>query len=166
VFSDATSNNVHEIREIIWSAGTSGTGDFDLNDCILWGRWVDVAFNSSYLSAATGNWTLPGGAADWQVKWKQVGRTIIIDFYIFNSTLSASPANIKLSMPFNANFITDSHSTCYYQNPAATPNAGICRVRAIAGTTDIEFIPATTTWVADTGTVDVYGQITCDLDKF
>jgi hypothetical protein len=166
VFSDATSNNVHEIREIVWSAGTSGTGDFDLNDCIMWGRWQDVTYNASYLTAATGTWTIPGGASDWQVRWKQTGRTIFIDFYVFNSTLSNNTASITLSMPFNADFLKDHHSTCFYQNPAASPQAGICRVRAIAGTTDLEFIPATTTWIADAGTVDVYGQIVCELDRF
>jgi hypothetical protein len=166
IFSDSTSNNLHEIRQIVWSAGTTGSGDFDLDDCLMWGRWQDVTYSASYLTAATGNWTLPGGASDWQVRWKQVGRTVIIDFYVFNSTLSASPANIKLTLPFNANFLKDHHAICYYQNPAATPTAGACRVIALAGTTNLQFIPATTTWVADTGTVDVYGQITVELDKF
>lgn len=165
-FSDASLNNVHEIRQIVWSAGTSGAGDFDFDDCVMWGRWFDVTYNSSYLTAATGNWTLPGGASDWQVRWKQTGRTVVIDFYIFNSTLSASPTSIKLSIPFNANFLKDHHTICYYQNPAATPQAGACRVIALAGTTQLELIPATTTWAADTGTVDVYGQITVELDRF
>jgi len=165
-FSNAATYNVHEIRQIVWSAGTSGSGDFDLDDCLMWGRWIDVTYSSSYLGAATGNWTLPGGATDWQVRYKQVGRTVTIDFYVFNSTLSADTASIKLLLPFNAKFLKDHHAVCYYQNPAATPQAGVCRVRAIATTTDLEFIPATTTWKADAGTVDVYGQITVELDKF
>lgn len=165
-FSDSTNNNVHEIREIVWSAGTSGSGDFDFDDCLMWGRWVDVTYSASYLSAATGNWTIPAGAANWQVRWKQVGRTVIIDFYVLNSTLSSNTASITLSLPFNADFLKDHHALCYYQNPAATPQSGACRVLALAGTTDLQFIPATTAWVADTGTVDVFGQITVELDKF
>jgi hypothetical protein len=165
-FSDSTNNNVHEIREIVWSAGTSGSGDFDFDDCLMWGRWVDVTYSASYLSAATGNWTIPAGAANWQVRWKQVGRTVIIDFYVLNSTLSSNTASITLSLPFNADFLKDHHALCYYQNPAATPQSGACRVLALAGTSDLQFIPATTTWVADTGTVDVFGQITVELDKF
>lgn len=165
-FSDSTNNNVHEIREIVWSAGTSGSGDFDFDDCLMWGRWVDVTYSASYLSAATGNWTIPAGAANWQVRWKQVGRTVIIDFYVLNSTLSSNTASITLSLPFNADFLKDHHALCYYQNPAATPQSGACRVLALAGTSDLQFIPATTAWVADTGTVDVFGQITVELDKF
>lgn len=165
-FSDSTNNNVHEIREIVWSAGTSGSGSFDFDDCLMWGRWVDVTYSASYLSAATGNWTIPAGAANWQVRWKQVGRTVIIDFYVLNSTLSSNTANITLSLPFNADFLKDHHALCYYQNPAATPQSGACRVFALAGTSDLQFIPATTSWVADTGTVDVFGQITVELDKF
>jgi hypothetical protein len=93
VFSDATSNNVHEIRQIVWSAGTSGTGDFDLDDCVLWGRWVDVAFNSSYISSQAGTLTLPGGAGDFLVKWKQTGRTMLIDFDLQSMTLASANAN-------------------------------------------------------------------------
>lgn len=165
-FSDSTNNNVHEIREIVWSAGTSGSGDFDFDNCLMWGRWVDVTYSASYLSAATGNWTIPAGAANWQVRWKQVGRTVIIDFYVLNSTLSSNTASITLSLPFNADFLKDHHALCYYQNPAATPQSGACRVFALAGTSDLQFIPATTTWIADAGTVDVFGQITVELDKF
>lgn len=165
-FSDSTNNNVHEIREIVWSAGISGSGDFDFDNCLMWGRWVDVTYSASYLSAATGNWTIPAGAANWQVRWKQVGRTVIIDFYVFNSTLSSNTASITLSLPFNADFLKDHHALCYYQNPAATPQSGACRVFALAGTSDLQFIPATTTWIADAGTVDVFGQITVELDKF
>lgn len=165
-FSDSTNNNVHEIREIVWSAGTSGSGSFDFDDCLMWGRWVDVTYSASYLSAATGNWTIPAGAANWQVRWKQVGRTVIIDFYVLNSTLSSNTTSITLSLPFNADFLKDHHALCYYQNPAATPQSGACRVLALAGTSDLQFIPATTAWVADTGTVDVFGQITVELDKF
>jgi hypothetical protein len=165
-FSDSTNNNVHEIREIVWSAGTSGSGDFDFDNCLMWGRWVDVTYSASYLSAATGNWTIPAGAANWQVRWKQVGRTVIIDFYVLNSTLSSNTASITLSLPFNADFLKDHHALCYYQNPAATPQSGACRVLALAGTSDLQFIPATTAWIADGGTVDVFGQITVELDKF
>ena len=165
-FSDSTNNNVHEIREIVWSAGTSGSGDFDFDNCLMWGRWIDVTYSASYLSAATGNWTIPAGAANWQVRWKQVGRTVIIDFYVLNSTLSSNTASITLSLPFNADFLKDHHALCYYQNPAATPQSGACRVFALAGTSDLQFIPATTTWIADAGTVDVFGQITVELDKF
>lgn len=165
-FSDASLNNVHEIRQIVWSAGTSGAGDFDFDNCLMWGRWQDVIYSAGYLTASSGTWTIPGGATDWQVRWKQTGRTVVIDFYIFNSTLSASPTTINLSMPFNANFLKNHHAVCYYQNPSASPvQAGLCRVTAIAGTTGLEFLPVAGSWTADTGTVDVYGQITVELDR-
>ena len=166
IFSDLTSNNVHEIRQIVWSAGTSGTGDFDLSDCLMWGRWQDVTYNSSYISSPTGTLTLSGGAAKWQVTWRQEGRTVWIDFDLQSMTLATANANyLTLSMPFNADFKSDFHSTCYYTNPAASPTQGICISRAIGGTSDIRFILPTGQFEVSTGIV-ISGQITVELDRF
>jgi hypothetical protein len=166
VFSDATSNNVHEIRQIVWSAGTSGTGDFDLDDCLMWGRWQDVTYNSSYISSPTGTLTLPGGASDFDVKWKQVGRTMNIDFDVVSLTLATTNANyLTLSMPFNSDFLQDYHSTCYFINPGGSPTSGICLVTAIAGTSDIRITLVTGQFVVSTG-LAFRGQITCELDRF
>jgi hypothetical protein len=167
VFSDATSNNVHEIRQIVWSAGTSGAGDFDFDDCLMWGRWIDVPFNSSYISASTGVLSLPGGSLDWQVRWKQVGRTIAIDFNIEFMSLDAPGTDatyLTLSMPFNADFKKDHHSVCFYKHSTASPAQGICIARAIEATTDIRFILPTGLWLIGS-IISVAGQITCELDK-
>ncbi len=167
IFSDSTSNNVHEIRQIVWSAGTSGTGDFDFDDCQIFGEWTPVTYSSSYLTAPTGNWTLPGGASDWSVKWKQEGRTIKIDFSLIDGSVSATPAYLKLSLPFNANFKEDYHAVCYYANGNQTPTEGVARVVAVGATTDLQFYPAQGgNWASDIGTVDIQGQIVVELDKF
>ena len=165
VFSDSTSNNVHEIRRITWSAGASGSGDFNFSDLLLYGQWNDVAYNSSYISSPTGTLTMPGGAADWQVTWRQEGRTVWIDFDLEGMTLATANANyLTLSLPFNADFIKEFHSTCYYINPAGSPTSGICIARTIAATNDIRFILPTGQFVVSTG-IKVSGQITAELAK-
>jgi hypothetical protein len=164
VFSDATSNNVHEIRQIVWSAGTTGSGDFDLDDCLMWGRWQETTFNSSYISSSSGTLTLPGGASDWQVRWKQEGRTIIIDFHIVGLTLAGANANyLTLSMPFNADFLKDYHATCFYIN---TTTESMCIARAIEATSDIRFILPSGLWLIDTANIWLSGQITAELARF
>lgn len=164
-FSNAATYNVHEIRKITWSAGTSGSGDFDLDDCLLYGQWNYVPYNAGYISSPTGTLTLPGGASDFKVKWNQDGRTVMIDFDLHSMTLATANANyLTLSMPFNANFKSDFHSTCYYVNGAGTPTEGICIARAIGGTSDIRFILTTGAFIVGAGIV-VSGQITVELAK-
>lgn len=164
-FSDMTSNYVHEIKKITWAAGAPGSGDFDLDDCLLFGEWSSITYNSSYLSSPTGTLTLPGGAADWDVKYKQFGRSINIDFNIGLLNLAGADANyLTLSLPFNADFEQDFHATCYYTNPSGTPPTGICIARAIGASTDIRIILPTGQWKIDPG-ISFSGQITAELAK-
>ena len=167
VFSDSTSNNVHEIRQIVWSAGTSGTpGTFDLDDCLMFNEWTDIPYSASYMGAQSGAWTLPGGAADWQVKYKQQGRTIFINFFIDDSTVSATTTYLLLDLPFNANFKFNCFNICFYNSTNNTPVSGACEVKATINTNQLRFKPATlNAWASDTNTT-IYGQITAELDKF
>lgn len=166
-FSDSTVNNVHEIRQIVWSADTSGFGDFDLNDCTMFNEWTAITYNASYMGAQAGNWTLPGGASDWEVKYKQQGRTIFINFYVNNSTVSASTTYLLLNLPFNANFKFNCYNICYYNSTNNTPTSGACEVKTVANTTELRFRPATlNAWATDTANTTIYGQIIAELDKF
>lgn len=166
-FSDSTTNNVHEIKKITWAAGTSGSGDFDLDDCLIYNQWNSIAYNASYLSAQSGTWTIPAGAADWQVRWLQNGRTVTIDFSINDSNISASPTYLILDFPFNANFKEEHHALCWYNSSGSTPTSGAARVYSVAGTSQIRITPATlTVWGTDTlSTTRLRGQIICELEK-
>jgi hypothetical protein len=167
-FSDSTNNNVHEIREIVWSAGTSGTpGTFDFDDCIMFNEWTTIPYSASYMGAQAGNWTLPGGASDWEVKYKQQGRTIFINFYVNNSTVSASTTYLLLNLPFNANFKFDCYNICFYNSTNNTPTSGACEVKATINTSELRFRPVTlNAWATDTANTTIYGQIIAELDKF
>jgi hypothetical protein len=165
IFSDGTSNNVHEIRRIVWSAGASGSGDFDLDDLLLYGQWNTIAFNSSYISSSSGTLTLPGGAADWDVKYRQEGRTIWIDYAIGPMTLAGSNATaITLSLPFNANFKSQFNNGSYYENLAGSPTKGFAIGFTISGSKDINFTLPSGVWTIGTG-IQIYGQITAELEK-
>lgn len=165
-FSDSTNNNVHEIRKIVWSAGTSGSGSFNFSSIQYLGRWLEQTYSASDLTASTGNWTIPGGAADFKVKTQRRGSTMIVDFYIFNSSISATPTYLSLTLSSADKIKGTFRTICYYQNPAAALQSGVCRVEAVNGTRELRFTPVTVgTWTTDAGTVDVYGQITIELDN-
>jgi hypothetical protein len=160
IFSDATSNNVHEIRQIVWSAGTSGTGDFDLDDCVLWGRWIDVPFNSSYLSASSGTWT--SISADFNLRYKFIGRTVFIYFDVKGS-LSATPSNVTIGIPFNSDFKDKMTVIALYTDAVTSLDYVICE--AVAGTSNLKFFKSTGSFTTGAG-FQVSGQITVELDKF
>ena len=168
IFSDSTSNNIHEIRQIVWSAGTSGTpGTFDFDNCTSFNEWTDIPYSAGYMGAQAGNWTLPGGATDWQVKYKQQGRTITISVYINDSTVSSTPSYLLLNLPFNADFKFNCFNIGYYNSTSNSPVAGACEFKATIATSELRFKPATlNAWSADTANTTIYGQITCELDKF
>lgn len=164
-FSDSTSNNVHEIRQIVWSAGVSGSGDFDFDDCLMWGRWFDVNYSPSYLAAQTGTWTI-ASSADWQVKWKQTGRTLIVDFLITNSSISLTTQTLTLSLPFNANFKNSHNSLAWFQYTSPSVVQYFAKVTTTPSTTDIVLFKDSPYFTGATNNFDVGGQITIELDKF
>jgi hypothetical protein len=60
IFSDSSSHNVLDFYQIVWSAGTSGSGDFDYNDLIyfndVWhtiGATGEPAYENSYVAASS-----------------------------------------------------------------------------------------------------------------
>ena len=165
LFSDGTSNNVHEVRRIVWSVGLIGSGDVRYDFMNMYGEWRTIAFNSSYLSASSGTLTLPGGAADWNVKYRQEGRTIWIDYAIGPMTLAGSNASaITLTLPFTANFKSQFNNGSYYENLAGSPTKGFALGFTIAGSNDINFTLPSGSWTIGTG-IQIYGQITAELAK-
>lgn len=163
-FSDASLNNVHEIRQIVWSAGASGSGDFDLDSCLLYGKWNTIPYSASYLTAPTGTWTV--GSSNFNVKWTQQGRKITINFDIQSSTITGTPAYLILRLPFNAKFKDYMYSVCFWQNIGNSIDYGMARVVSTDGTNDLRiYTVGPATWVAQAGANMVQGEITCELAK-
>jgi hypothetical protein len=165
VFSDSTSNNVHEIRKIVWSAGTSGSGSFNFTDIQYLGRWLEQTYSAGDLTAATGLWNLPGGAADFKVKTQRRGSTMIVDFYIVNSSVGSSTSYLSLNLASSDRILKDFHAVGYYSNSNQTPTQGMINITAVAGTREIRLSPIpTANWVIVVGDCDVKGQITIEMD--
>jgi hypothetical protein len=166
VFSDATSNNVHEIKKITWAAGAPGSGDFDLQDCYMYNDWAEiVSYNGSYLSSSAGTLTLPGGISDFDLSFRQNGRTIIIDFKITAMTLAGANATyLQLNVPLNTDFKRENHAMIALVDSNDTPISQIGLMYTVAGTNAIRLQKTTGQWLIGTG-LEVRGQITCELER-
>jgi hypothetical protein len=166
IFSDSTSNNVHEIRKIVWSAGTSGSpGTIDFVNIQYLGRWIEQTYSAGDLTAATGLWNLPGGAANFDVKTQRRGSTMIVDFYIVNSSVGSSTSYLSLNLASSDRILKDFHAVGYYSNSNQTPTQGMINITAVAGTREIRLSPIpTANWVIVVGDCDVKGQITIEMD--
>lgn len=58
-FSDGTTHNVHEAKVVVWSAGTSGSGDFDYDDLVfLHEEWQSPTYLTGW---SDDNWNSNGG---------------------------------------------------------------------------------------------------------
>jgi hypothetical protein len=104
LFSDATSNNVHEVRKIVWSTGASGSGSVDYTSVenLRIGRKVAFPYSSAYLTASGGTFTI-ASSADWDVKYTILtGAMMMINFNIKNASNSASTPYLAIQMPFKS----------------------------------------------------------------
>lgn len=165
-FSDSSVNNVHEIKKVVWSAGTPGSGDFDLDDCYIYNQWSDISsYSSSYLSSSAGTLTLPGGISDFNVSFRQNGRTIIIDFKIVAMNLAtASATYIQLNMPFNAKFEREVHGTIAIVDPNDSPTSLPGVSYTVATTNAIRLQKLVGQWQVGSA-LEVRGQLMCELAK-
>ena len=155
------SHNVHIDSVIEWSAGTSGSGDFDLNDCLLYGQWGSITYNAGYLSAATGTWTLSSGS-DFDIRWRQEGRTAWFSFNIISGTLSSATNYVIIDIPLNTDFKHAAKTIQLYTDSGTTLEHCICE--AIAGTSQLKFYKPTGSFASGSGFA-VYGQIVLELEK-
>jgi hypothetical protein len=165
VFSDATSNNVHEIRQIVWSAGVSGSADLDFLDIQYMGRWLEQTYSAGDLTAATGNWTIPGGAADFKVKTQRRGSTMVVDFSIVSSSIGSATAYITLNLASTDKIKGNFHAVGFYANGNQTPTEGMMKIVAVDGSRELRMYQIDgSNWAPDIITIDVSGQITVEMD--
>ena len=163
VFSDSTSNNVHEIRKIVWSAGTSGSGSFNFTDIQYLGRWIDYAYSASYLSAATGAWTV-ATSSNFQVRVQRRGSTATISIYIVASTISLTTTTLTLTLPFTDRFKGNFGGVCHAEYTISSTRH-VAKMVAINGTRDIEFSIVSPFWTGTTNGFNLFGEIVVQLDN-
>lgn len=166
IFSDSTSNNVHEIRKIVWSAGTSGSpGTIDFVNIQYLGRWIEQTYSAGDLTAATGLWNLPGGAANFDVKTQRRGSTMIVDFYIVNSSVNSSTSYLSLNLASSDRIKGNFHAVGFYADGNQTPPEGMMKIVAVDGTRELRMYQIDgSNWASDILTIDVSGQITIEMD--
>lgn len=138
-FTDGTTDNVHQIKKIVWSSGTTGSADVDFEDCVRLrdqGEWTDIlpsTFKVRYNSSGTQVWEAStsrsfDGAS--YMKACKFGKRVHIDFNLVMDFNSGSPNNLALDMS-GMGFDIPSWIT-----PAATHALDrICSVENTAGTT-------------------------------
>jgi hypothetical protein len=169
-FSDASLQNVNVERRIVWSAGASGSGDFNLSAVKFINGTFPQVYNAGNMYALTGTWTLPGGAADFSVNISTQGAFIHIDFEIVNGTLSNNTTYFRLALAslLNGTPIVpkrNAHGVAYMTNSNNSPANELARVEIPAGTNDLIFYRvAGTSHQAVTGGLDVKGSIMFEND--
>lgn len=171
-FSNAANNNVNMDRIIVWSAGASGSGDVNLSACKFSMQGYPNPYNAGLFFASTGTWTLPGGAADFNVFATQMGCKVIVDFEITNGTLSNNTSNFSFNLAVltggtfsSANAIRDTYGFAFMTNTNNTPDYELVKVSIPAGDNRIYFQRIDgTNHAAITGGLDVRGQIIFEAD--
>jgi len=165
IFSDSTSNNVHEIRKIVWSAGVSGSGSFDFVNIQYLGRWITQNYSAGRMTAATGLWTLPGGSPNFDMKTQRRGSTLLIDFSIVSSSIGSATAYISLSLAQTDKIKGNFHAVGFYANGNQTPTEGMMKIVAVDGSRELRMYQIDgSNWAADIITIDVSGQISVEMD--
>jgi len=160
-FSDASSNNFHEVKKIVWSAGASGSGDLDLTNLRAFNDFLNLSYSNTFLTASTGDWDV-ATAGDFSVKVNELGHRLIIDFNITTGTLTADTSNVRLHLnyPTAIGFAQDYHGVCEYINPSNATTRGMASVKAAVGGTIIYIEPMIdATFKAEAGGFVVRGQI-------
>lgn len=161
-FSDATLNNVHAVRTIVWSSAASGSGtvDFDAVEAIRFGKSYPVTYSAGYMTADAGNWTI-ASSSDWDVKITAInGACAMIDFSIKNSTLTASTAYFALQLGTFTSYF-DYHGIASY---TISGSQGIATILAQEDDNLIYFNKSTGgNWGTESGTLAIRGQLILSL---
>jgi hypothetical protein len=62
------------------------------------GKWTDVAFNAGNFTASAGDWTVAAGDVA-TLSYTKVGNMMTVKFYIVTSTVSSTPAELRIAVP-------------------------------------------------------------------
>ena len=156
-FSDSTTNNVHEIRKIVWSSAASGSGTLNYSDLYFRNSFDDRA---ATLSGDLNTWTLGTGSVSYKQLTEGKKVTAIID--INNTSTGGSNNTLTLSIATMGGVIKQSSFTLAYFN--ATGVTEWVLVEAVGSTSTIRFTRIGSTFGTYTNALDIKGQIIFELD--
>jgi hypothetical protein len=156
-FSDSTSNNVHEIRKIVWSSGASGSGNLNYTSLVFRNSFDDIV---SYTLAGDLNaWTIGTGSVSLRLLIE--GKKATLFFDINNTTTAAANNMLIVDMSTLGGVFKQSSFTLGYFNVAATSEWVL--VEAVAATSTITFTRIGSAFGTYTNELDIKGQIIGEL---
>jgi hypothetical protein len=155
-FSDSTTNNVHEIRKIVWSSAATGSGTFDYSDLFFRNSFDAIV---PTLSGDLNTWTLGTGSASYLqlVEGKKI--TILID--INNTSTGGTNNTLTVSVATMGGTFKQSSYTLGYFN--ATGATEWVLVETVAATSTIKFTRIGSAFGTYTNTLDLKCQIIGEL---
>jgi hypothetical protein len=170
-FSNGLTYNVHEIRKIVWSSGTSGTQLYSVLNAIRIATFQPILYNASYLTANVGNWTVPS-SSDFIVSVSIIGVQAIVDIQINNYTNTNSAAvtlSLSLGSLSGLKIIRNTMAIGFVDD---TGGAKIAQLEGVVGTSTINITilsgidnPTFTNFNAATAIGKLRGQITLEIDS-
>lgn len=123
------------------------------------GIWTTYSFNAANFTASTGDWTV-ADADEVFARYTLVGKTMTVAFEFRTTTVSATPAELRFTIPGSKTAATANASAVYCSdNGTWVP----CLAEVDAAATVITFTDQSGAWAAATDTTAVVGQITFEI---
>lgn len=158
-FSDSTTNNVHEIRKIVWSSAIINSGTLNYSDLYFRNSFDELT--SYTLTGSGGNpWTIGTGTIE--VRKLIEGKKATLLFDIQNTTTAG--ANVSLIIGFTTGLGTIKNTATsigYFSSSAGVLETII--IEALAATSTIRFTRIGSTFGTYTNALDLKGQIIFEL---
>jgi hypothetical protein len=155
-FSDSTSNNVHEIRKIVWSSALSGTGTLNYSD-LFFRNTFDAIIPT--LSGDLNAWTLGTGSVSYLQLIESKKITILIE--INNTTTAGANNTLTVSVAAMGGVFKQGSFTLAYFNAAGATEWAL--VETIAATSTIRFTRINSAFGTYTNSLDLKCQIIGEL---
>jgi hypothetical protein len=140
-----------------------------LNDIDPYSEWATQSYSALSLDATSGTWTIPSSpTTNFKIRYKKVGKTVHYNFSISNSSISSTPASLRLKLPTGMVIKTSGtfqwNAIGLYANGNDIPASGPIRIEANAGDSELFLSKLSGSHVVITGGFEIRGQITFEID--
>jgi hypothetical protein len=137
---------------------------FRSNYAAAQGEWTTVAHSAGNFTASSGTWTVASGDQI-AFAYTLIGKTMTVNFRIDTSSVSATPATLRIAIPGGFTAASDAYNGGLIYNDAGGGYVGGGSIFVIASGTviNLQEVFGTSTWAAATDTTSVLGQITFEI---
>src|SRR5262249_26037279 len=139
------------------------TGFFERDRNVALGEWTAVSFASGNFTASSGNWTLTSGD-QLLFRYMLIGKTLFIKFRLDTTTVSATPTNLRITLPGGFTVAQDGFAggLVYNDNGAGWNGGG--HIYTTSGQTYVELYKSDlSNWATATDTTYVRGQVQVEI---